>query len=65
MMMVVTTLSWLLTTFLTALRQSNGAQDLDIALALSITSPLSAALTTFLTQTREKYTIEGEQNDLQ
>ena len=63
MTMVVTTLSQLLTTFLTALRQSNSAQDID--LALSSTSPLSATLTTFLTQTREKYAIEGEQNDLQ
>jgi hypothetical protein len=40
--MVVTTLSRLLKTFLTALRQSNSAQDLD--LALSSTSPLSKGL---------------------
>jgi hypothetical protein len=42
MTMVVTTLLGLLTIFLTALWQSNGAQDLD--LALSSTSPLSKGL---------------------
>jgi hypothetical protein len=40
--MVVTTFPWLLTTFLTTLRQSNSAQDLD--LAVSSTSPLSKGL---------------------
>jgi hypothetical protein len=40
--MIVTTLPRLLTTFLTTLRQSNYAQDLD--LALSSTFPLSEGL---------------------
>jgi hypothetical protein len=42
MLMIVTTLSRLLTTFLIALRRSNSAQDLD--LALSSTFPLSKGL---------------------
>jgi hypothetical protein len=40
--MVVTTLPQQITTFLTALWQSNSAQDLD--LALNSTSPLSKGL---------------------
>jgi hypothetical protein len=41
-LMVVTTLPWLLTTFLTALQQSSSAQDLD--LAINNTFPLSKGL---------------------
>jgi hypothetical protein len=63
MLMVVTTLSRLLKTFLIALRQSNIAQGLDLALS---STPLSLkAYNCASTQLREKYTREGEKNDLQ
>jgi hypothetical protein len=60
MLMIVTTLPRLLTTFLTTLQQSNNAQDLD--LALSSTSPLSKGFIIVPLHNLERNTEEREHN---
>jgi hypothetical protein len=63
MLMSVTTMSWLLTIFLTALRQSNNV--LKILLLLSATLPLSIkAYNRASTQTREIHKREREYDHL-
>jgi hypothetical protein len=59
MLILVTTTSWLLTTFLTALRQSNNALKILLSLSAALLHSLKA-YSFASTQTREIYKRERE-----